>query len=96
MKKEQLEAPTRMVEDCVEELSWKDEGWKETKSFRVIHLKKNEIRIDFQNIGCVITVGCKSISFATIKEGMKALNDYVDAPFKTRKIWEDKCNAEEE
>jgi hypothetical protein len=96
MTEEQLEVPTRLAEECVKELSWKDEGWKETKSFRVIHLRDYEVKIRFLTIGCIVSVGCKEIPFTTIKEGMKALNDYVDSPFKTRKIWEEKFDAEEE
>jgi hypothetical protein len=41
-------------------------------------------------------VGCKSIPFATVKEGMKALNDYIANPYEVTKIWEERFNKEEE
>jgi hypothetical protein len=41
-------------------------------------------------------VGCKSIPFATIKDGMKALNDYVTNPYETTKIWMERFSKEEE
>jgi len=53
-------------------------------------LRDYEIRIKFLTIGCIVEVGCKSIPFTTIKEGMKALNEYVEDPNKVRKIWEEK------
>lgn len=49
-----------------------------------------EVRIRFLSIGCVVEVGCKSIPFTTIKEGMAALNEYIEKPYETRQIWEDK------
>jgi hypothetical protein len=53
-------------------------------------LREYPINIRFLSIGCIIEVGCKSIPFTTIKEGMKALNDYVDNPYETKKIWEER------
>lgn len=53
-------------------------------------LRDYEVRIRFLSIGCVIEVGCKSIPFTTIKEGMTALNEYVEKPYETRQIWETK------
>jgi hypothetical protein len=41
-------------------------------------------------------VGCKSVPFPTVKEGMKALNDYIANPYETRKIWEERFSKEEE
>jgi hypothetical protein len=53
-------------------------------------LRDYEVRIKFLSIGCMIEVGCKSIPFTSIKEGMAALNEYVEKPYETRKIWEAK------
>jgi hypothetical protein len=57
-------------------------------------LREYEIRIEFLSIGCVIRVGCKSIPFSTVKEGMEALNAYVANPYETRKIWEERFEKE--
>jgi hypothetical protein len=57
-------------------------------------LRDYSINIEFLSVGCVIRVGCKSIPFSTIEEGMKALNAYVDHPYETRKIWEERFAKE--
>lgn len=59
-------------------------------------LRDFSINIRFLSIGCLIEVGCKSVPFSTIKEGMKALNDYVSNPFEVRKAWEERFAKEEE
>jgi hypothetical protein len=51
-------------------------------------LRDHEVRIRFLTLGCVIEVGCKSIPFTTIKQGMEALNEYIARPYETRQIWE--------
>lgn len=51
------------------------------------YLKEYEINIRFHSIGCVISVGCKSVPFSTVEEGMKALNAYVANPFEEQKKW---------
>lgn len=53
-------------------------------------LREYQIRINFLSTGCVIEVGCKSIPFSTIEDGMRALYDYVNHPYETRKIWLEK------
>jgi len=50
-------------------------------------LSDYSINIEFLSIGCVIRVGCKSIPFSTVEDGMKALNDYVANPQEIRKTW---------
>lgn len=59
-------------------------------------LRDYQISIRFLSIGCLIEVGCKSIPFSTVKEGMKALNDYVTNPYETRKLWEERFSKDEE
>lgn len=59
-------------------------------------LRDYQVVIKFLSIGCVISVGCKEIAFTTVKEGMKALNDYVANPHETRKIWAERFAKEEE
>lgn len=59
-------------------------------------LRDYAINIRFLSIGCVIEVGCKSVPFTTVKEGMKALNDYISNPYEVRKVWEEKFTKEEE
>ena len=69
---------------------------KEYKQSRTECLREYSINIRFLSVGCVIEVGCKSIPFSTVKDGMKALNDYVATPYETRKIWEERFTKEEE
>jgi hypothetical protein len=69
-----------------------DECVKEYKPSRQELLREYQINIRFLSIGCVIEVGCKSIPFQSVEEGMNALNDYVRDPHTTRKIWEEKIN----
>lgn len=56
---------------------------------RVECLRDYSINIRFLSIGCIIEVGCRSIPFSTISEGMKALNDYVDKPYEVKKAWQE-------
>jgi hypothetical protein len=71
-----------------------DECVKEYRPSRTECLRDYQINIRFLSIGCVIEVGCKSVPFSTIEEGMKALNDYVANPYETRKIWEERFAKE--
>ena len=73
-----------------------DECAKEYRPSNKEVLRDYPINIKFLSIGCMITVGCKEIPFSTVKEGMKALNDYVVNPYETRKIWEERFAKEEE
>jgi hypothetical protein len=57
-------------------------------------LREYSINIEFLSIGCIIRVGCKSVPFSTVKEGMEALNAYVANPYETRKIWEERFEKE--
>jgi hypothetical protein len=58
-------------------------------------LRDYRIEIEFLSVGCVIRVGCKSVPFSTVKEGMEALNAYVKDPIELRKIWEERFDKEE-
>jgi hypothetical protein len=58
-------------------------------------LREYNINIRFFSMGCVIDVGCKSIPFSTIEEGMNALNEYVKDPYTSRKIWEERILKEQ-
>lgn len=69
------------------------EKWKPS---RIECLRDYSINIRFLSIGCVIEVGCKSVPFSTVKEGMQALNDYVANPYETRTIWQERFAKEEE
>ena len=46
------------------------------KRLRMEVLREYPIRISFASLGCMIEVGCKSVAFSTIKEGMEALIDF--------------------
>lgn len=72
-----------------------DEHIKEYKPSRLECLRNYHINIEFLSIGCIIRIGCKSVPFSTIDEGMKALNEYVANPYEQRKIWEEKFKQEE-
>jgi hypothetical protein len=77
----------RVQDDCVKS---------EYRPSRTELLRYHQINIEFLSIGCVIKVGCKSVPFATIKDGMKALNDYIANPYEVTKIWEERFSKEEE
>lgn len=62
---------------------------------RIEILRNYHVNIRFLSIGCIIEVGCKSIPFQTIAEGMKALNDYINTPYPVTKIWEERFKKEE-
>ena len=62
-----------------------EEQWKPS---RQECLRDYEVKIRFLTLGCIISVGCKEIPFTTTKEGMEALNEYVEKPYETRQIWE--------
>lgn len=74
-------------EPVMEQLCKSESAYKPSRSEC---LREYEVRIRFLTIGCLIEVGCKSIPFSTIKEGMAALNEYIEKPYETRKIWEEK------
>ena len=59
-------------------------------------LRDYPVQIEFLSMGCIIRVGCKSIPFSTVEEGMKALNDYVSNAYETRKLWEERFSKDEE
>lgn len=59
-------------------------------------LRDHPVQIEFLSIGCLIRVGCKSIPFSTVKEGMIALTNYVSNPYETRKLWEERFSKDEE
>lgn len=61
---------------------------KEYREPRQELLKNWEVGIQFHSIGCVIRVGCKSIPFTSVEEGMKELNAYIADPHSARKKWE--------
>jgi hypothetical protein len=84
-----LEVPVREVRD-ESELCAKE--WRPTDKEC---LREYQISIEFLSIGCIIKVGCKSIPFTTVKEGMKSLNDYIEYPYEFKKIWEKKFLEEE-
>lgn len=59
-------------------------------------LRNHRVEIEFLSIGCIIRVGCKSVPFSSVAEGMKALNDYVANPYEVTKIWQERFAKEEE
>jgi hypothetical protein len=82
----QLATGTPVQEDCVEKY----------RPSRTELLGWHQINIKFLSIGCLIEVGCKSVPFSTVKEGMQALNDYVANPYEVTKIWNERFLKDEE
>jgi hypothetical protein len=82
---EQLDTPVRLENACA----------KEYRPSRTKCLRDYRVEIEFLSIGCVIRIGCKSVPFSTVKEGMEALNAYVKDPIELRKIWEERFAKEE-
>jgi hypothetical protein len=72
-----------------------DENMKEYKPSRSEYLQEHIVKIRFLTLGCVIEVGCKSIPFTTVREGMEALNEYIANPHEIIKIWNEKFQKEE-
>lgn len=61
-----------------------------TKEFvptRMELLSYHQINIEFLSRGCIIRIGCKSIPFTEIEEGIKQLNEYIENPFESTKKW---------
>lgn len=80
----QREPELRAMNDCV----------KEYRPSRMDCLKEYQINIRFLSVGCLIEVGCRSIPFSTIAEGMAALNNYIQDPYTVRQLWEKKFQEE--
>ncbi len=77
-----------MEEEEINEKSYMRSEPKEWKPSRSELLRDHPIHIRFLTIGCVIEVGCKSIPFTTIAEGMQELNSYVADPLASKIKWE--------
>ena len=82
----ELGTATRVQQDCV----------KKYIPSRMECLRNYSINIRFLSIGCIIEVGCKSIPFSTVKQGMEALNQYVNDPVTLTKLWQERFDKEEE
>jgi len=85
MREEAVQRETPMIQnDCA----------KEYRPSRMECLREYQINIRFLSVGCLIEVGCKSIPFSTITEGMAALNNYIQDPYTVRQLWEKKFQEE--
>jgi hypothetical protein len=85
MREEAVQREPAMIQnDCA----------KEYKPSRMECLREYQINIRFLSVGCLIEVGCKSIPFSTITEGMAALNNYIQDPYTVRQLWEKKFQEE--
>lgn len=71
-----------------------DDCAKVYKPSRMECLRDYPINIRFLSIGCVIEVGCKSIPFSSVDEGMSELNNYIQDPYTVRQLWEKKFQEE--
>jgi hypothetical protein len=82
----ELGTASKFQDDCI----------KEYIPSRSEALRDHRIEIEFLSIGCLIKIGCKSIPFSTVKQGMEALNQYVNDPVSLRKLWMKRFLQEEE
>jgi len=65
------------------------EGVKENyKQPKIEILKNHEVNIAFMDVGMVIRVGCKSLAFTSIEQGMLEFSAYVKDPHTARSKWE--------
>ena len=86
------------VEDIARPVRYDENEMTEKQSYQPSRqecLRDYEVKIRFLTLGCIVSVGCKEIPFATIKQGMEALNEYVARPYETRQIWEKRFQEEE-
>jgi len=58
-----------------------------TRPNRQYYLREHPIKIEFLSIGCIVTVGCKTIPFTNVDEAMKEINAYVSDPSKEQQRW---------
>jgi hypothetical protein len=54
---------------------------------RQYYLREYPIKIEFLSIGCIVTVGCKTIPFTSVDEAMKEINAYITNPSKEQQRW---------
>lgn len=50
-------------------------------------LQQWEVNIRFLSVGCVISVGCRTIGFGDVNEAMRELTKYVSNPIEEREKW---------
>lgn len=50
-------------------------------------LRNYDLNISFLSIGMLVKIGCKSIPFNSIKEGMDAINEYINNPIASIDKW---------
>lgn len=55
-------------------------------------LKEYEVRINFHDVGMTIHVGCRSVAFSNVEDGMKALNEYIANPNEKQRYWRELFN----
>lgn len=50
-------------------------------------LREYEVNLRFLSKGMIIRVGCKEIAFSDTKEGIEALNKYLESPQEEQERW---------
>lgn len=50
-------------------------------------LKSFDVRLEFLDMGCIVSVGCKRIPFQSVSEAMAELTNYVNYPYETQQKW---------
>jgi len=50
-------------------------------------LQEHVININWLSIGCVVTIGCKKIPFASSADALAAITEYVKDPSQATKKW---------
>lgn len=51
-------------------------------------LMRYNISIEFINVGCIVSVGCKKIAFSSAEDAIKSINKYVNNPKQEAEYWE--------
>jgi hypothetical protein len=58
-------------------------------------LREYELKVRFLSVGCVVSVGCREIPFATVDEAIAEINSYVKTPYEAHKKWNEIFNKQD-
>lgn len=63
---------------------------------RQYFLQEHEVHIKFFSRGCMVSVGCRTVAFESVKEAMRALQAYVENPLETKDYWYEVFDKDEQ
>jgi hypothetical protein len=58
-------------------------------------LREYELKVRFLSVGCVVSVGCREIPFATVDEAIAEINSYLKTPYEAHKKWNEIFNKQD-